>query len=168
MGLMFSSYGVDFPPAFAGQPVLYMLTVFSLLLVNLLALEWLWRTGWALWEDSHDFRHPLTIQRIVILLLVLGAVIRSGPDVIVLMRYHAETEAGRLDLYRLDNFLDSVAFIPFSLAWLVAYLAGPMLAHQLAKEPIPLHLWPTWAQIKRPVKIGVGVFAIAFALTYLR
>jgi hypothetical protein len=54
------------------------------------------------------------------------------------------------------------------MAWIASFLGAPMIMYQLERLPTPLHLFPTWEQAKRPAKIGLGVFAIAFALTFLR
>jgi hypothetical protein len=159
---------LDLPPAFDGHPVLYMATVFSLLLVMLLALEWLWRITWSFFERPAPVKAPVTVLRVIFLLLLVGAVVRSGPDLWLIMRWPQLDGAERIALMDFDNRMDAGAFIFLSLAWLVGRLGEPMLTYQLEKRPLPVHLWPTWEQMKRPLKIGMGVFAIAFALTYLR
>lgn len=158
----------DLPPPFVGQPLVFMVTLFSLLLVAMLTIEWLWRLGWSFVEQPAALKEPLTAQRLVLTLLLLAVLSRIGPDVVLMMVWHTESPAGRAAIYRIDAIMDSLAFAPFSLAWLVAYLTGPLIIHQLTKQPLPLHLWPSWVQMKRPAKIGAGVLAIAFALTYVR
>lgn len=158
----------DLPPGFEGHPGLYMATIFSLLLVNLLALEWLWRLGWSIVERPVPIRHPAAALRFVLVMLLLGAIIRSGPDLFHLMQWPRLNAAEREFWLSVDYRADSVAFVPFSLSWLVAFLGGPMIIYQLEKGPVPIHLLPTRQQLKRPAKIGAAVFAIAFALTYLR
>lgn len=158
----------DMPPSFEGHPLLYMATVFSLLLVVLLALEWLWRIIWSFFERPATLKSPTTVLRVVFLFLLLGTLVRSGPDLWLLMRWPAIPWHERLALAHFDNQLDAGAFIFLSVAWLVGRVGEPMLTYQLEKMPLPVHLWPTWQQLKRPAKIGVGVLVIAFALTYLR
>jgi len=158
----------DMPPSFMQHPLLYMATVFSLLLVVLLALEWVWRLVWSFFERPAPLKSPTTVLRLIFLFLLAGALVRSGPDLWLLMRWPGIDEQERLALAYLDNQMDAGAFIFLSLAWLIARLGDPMLTYQLEKTPLPLHLWPTREQLKRPAKIGVGVLAIAFALTYLR
>ncbi len=156
------------PPAFVEYPLLYMGTVFSLLLAALLALEWLWRLAWAVFERPAPLKSPTTVVRLILALLLVGGLLRSGPDLWLLMRWPVLTPAERLGWEIFDSQLDSTVFIFFSVAWLAFRLGEPMISYQLEKQPLPVHLWPTWRQLLRPLKIGVGVFAIAFALTYLR
>lgn len=156
------------PSSFDGHPLLYMATIFSLLLVCLLAAEWLWRIAWSFFERPASLKSPITVMRIIFSLLLVGALVRTAPDLWLLMRWPALTPVERLELADFDNQLDAGAFIFMSLAWLIARLGDPMITHQLEKKPLPVHLWPTREQLKRPAKIGVGVLAIAFALTYLR
>jgi hypothetical protein len=156
------------PPSFAGEPWLYLATVFSLLLIVLLVLEWLWRLVWSFFETPVPFKSPSMVLRTMLVLLLTGALIRSGPDLYLLMAWDSITPPARQAIAVTDNQLDAIAFVFMSLAWLIARLGEPMVEYQLRKEPLPVHLWPTWKQLKRPLKIGVGVFAIAFALTFLK
>jgi hypothetical protein len=158
----------DLPPQFEGQPFVFLLTVFALLLITLLGAEWLWRLSWSIGERPVHWKSPASALRWLLIFLLLSVVMRVGPNVVQLMSWSVSTPAQRLALYRVDNLLDGLSFIPFALGWLVAFLGGPMITFQLAKEPLPLHLWPTFQQMKRPLKIGAGVFAIAFALAYLQ
>jgi hypothetical protein len=156
------------PPAFDGQPLVFLLTVFSLLLISLLCLEWGWRLVWSFFERPEPWKTPQSALRATFVLLLLSVLFRVLPNVILLMSWGVSTPAQRFGWYKLDNMLDAASFVPFSLAWLTGYLASPIIAFQLTKQPIPLHLWPTFQQLKRPLKIGAGVFAIAFALAYLQ
>jgi hypothetical protein len=151
--------------AFAARPYVYLTTVFSLLLINLLALEWLWRLCWATVEQPRPLRHPTTALRITLILLLVSAILRAAPDTVLLMGWSEMTTESRHFWAAADNLLDAVSVFPFTLSWLVALLGGAMIVHQLENKPLPLHLWPTWTQLGRPLKIGVGVLAIASALT---
>jgi hypothetical protein len=155
-------------PSFVGAPLLQMLTTFSALLVVLLALEWLWRTLWAMRESGSAIGSPSAAMRAMVGLLLVAALLRIGPDAILYASWPDLSPRWRYGIALWDKRLDAVAFAPFSLAWLVSYLGGPMVYYQLARLPLPLHLWPTWEQMKRPLKIGVGALALAFAFTYLR
>lgn len=147
---------------------LYLTAVFFMLLGVLLALEWLWRLVWCLFERPAPLRSPHTAMRIVLIALLVGGVARVGPRLWLFMRWPTLTTPERADLYAMAAQSEIIAVAIFSVAWLLNLLGEPMITYQLEKQPLPLHLWPTWEQMKRPLKIGVGVFAIAFALTYLR
>lgn len=156
-----------YPPGLDG-PLIYLVTVWALMLGALLALEWLWRLAWSLFERPAPLRAPLTAVRVILLVLIAAGLIRTVPRLWLFMRWPILSPVERELVAVLSAQAEVAAVLLFSLAWLVAQLGEPMVKYQLEKQPLPLHLWPTWEQMKRPAKIGVGVFAIAFALTYLR
>lgn len=162
---MFQRYAYDIPGGFEGAPLLYMATLFSLFLVNLLALEWFWRVIWGMKEHPCPLNHPITIFRLMLVLIGVSIILRSFPDTIRLAFWHQLTPAGRLDMIRLGHWMRIVSVFPWSLAWLIGYLAMPMMHYQLNKQPLPVHLWPTRQQIMRPVKIGMAVLFISAAIT---
>lgn len=156
-----------YPPGL-DSPLLYLSAIFFLLLGVLLTLEWLWRLGWSFVERPHPLRTPATAVRVVLVVLLVAALVRVAPRLWLFMRWPTLTPLERADLYAMAAQGEIIAVLFFSFAWLFALLGEPMVKYQLEKEPLPMHLWPTWEQVKRPLKIGGGVFAIAFALTYLR
>lgn len=160
-------YVYDVPPGFEGQPILMMLTIFSLLMITLLSLEWMWRIAWGAHENPYPVQHPITVLRFILFCVAFQIVLRIGPDVIRFSMFKDLSPAWRHHLYTLDHILDVLSFFPLSLAWLVAFLTMDMLHYQLDKKPVPLHLWPTSRQLRRPLKIGAAVFAISAAIVYL-
>lgn len=160
---MYSQY----PPGL-DSPLLYMGAVFALMLGVLLAAEWLWRLAWSFVERPVPFKTPAMGVRIVLVLLLAGLLVRAVPRLWLFMRWPTLDPAQREAWQTLTAQAEITAVVLFSFAWLFALLGEPMIKYQLEKEPLPLHLWPTREQLKRPLKIGAGVFAIAFALTYLR
>lgn len=158
----------NYPPGFDGHPLLYLITLFSMLLTVLLALEWLWRITWAFFERPFPLKHPASVHRIIFWSLMIGLLIRIGPDVWLLMRWPTLTVHGREQIQQIDGLLDATSFVWMSAAWLIARLGDPIMQYQLEKQPLPIHLWPTARQLKRPLYIGIGVFLISFALTFLR
>lgn len=158
----------ELPPAFEGQPWLYLFTMFAQMAVALLVLEWLWRLAWSMYEQPARFRTPLNISRVILILLLFSMTCRGAGDLVFNMRYADLSPAARHWLADVDSELDGFALVPFIMAWLLDRLAGGMITFQLARLPLPMHLWPSWRQMKRPVQIGVGVFVMAFALTFLR
>jgi hypothetical protein len=156
-----------YPPGIDG-PYFYLASVFALLLGMLLALEWLWRLAWSFVEAPASPKTPLTVLRGVFVILLGAAIIRMAPQLWLYMRWPALTPAGRTEIAAFGARADFTDVVLFTLAWLAFYLAGPMLTYQLRKEPLALHLWPAREQVKRPLKIGLGVFVIAFVLTFLR
>ncbi len=156
-----------YPPGLDG-PIVYLVTVWALMLGVLLALEWLWRLVWSLFERPAPLRAPLTAVRTIMIVLIGAGLIRTLPRLWLFMRWPVLGPAEREFIAMISARFEVAAVLMFSAAWLLAQLGEPMVKYQLEKQPLPLHLWPTWQQMKRPLKIGGGVFAIAFALTYLR
>lgn len=159
-------YG-GYPPGLS-DPLLYLSTIFALLLGFLLSLEWLWRLTWSFFERPATLRSPVTFVRVVLVIMLIAGAVRIGPRLWLFMRWPRLGIEQRLDLAQLSGQMEITAVLFFVLAWLLAHVGEPLVRYQLEKEPLPLHLWPTFEQMKRPIKIGVGVFAIAFALTYMR
>lgn len=159
-------YNYDVPPGFEGHPFLFLSTLFSLLLVNIFALEWFWRILWGAWEQPHDWKHPVSTLRILLLLIGLSILFRSVPDTLRLAFWHELSPVSRLNLTTAGHFFRVVSVIPFGLAWFVGFLSMPLLHYQLDKQPLPLHLWPTRKQLQRPLKIAVAVLAISAAITF--
>lgn len=156
-----------FPPGL-DSPLLYMGAMFFMLLGVLLMLEWIWRLCWRFFERPAPLRSPETLVRSVLLVLLVAGVVRVAPRLWLFMKWPTLSPASRADLYAIAAYGEIAAVALFTGAWLVGSLAEPMVTYQLGRRPVPLHLWPTWEQLKRPLKIGAGVFAISFALTYLR
>lgn len=159
---------LELPAVYAGHQWLYLVTVFSLLLTLLLALEWLWRLVWQFFDRPFPLKHPATVVRLIILLFLVQLVTRMGPDVWLLMRWPKMGAAERVTTILVDSRMDTTSFVWMGLAWLLARLADPIIGYQLERQPLGVHLWPTAQQLKRPVYICIGVFLISFALTYLR
>lgn len=156
-----------FPPGL-DSPLLYLTTIFFMLLGALLCAEWLYRTLWKFIEQPAGLRTPTFSLRLAWSLMLGAILVRSVPRLWLFMRWPVLSPEQRYDLFQLAAQSEVVSVVLFFLAWLLALLGEPMISFQLRKQPLPMHLWPTMEQLKRPAKIIVGVFVIAFALTYLR
>jgi hypothetical protein len=164
--MMLANYVTDVPPGFEGQPLVYMMTLFSLLMITLLTLEWFWRIAWGAYERPFGIKHPVTVLRVILLLVGISVLLRVGPDIFRFALWRTLSPQARFMAFEVDHWLDMFSFIPWSLAWLAGYLGMPMMHFQLEKRPPPIHLWPTKEQLKRPLKIGMAVLLIAAAITY--
>lgn len=161
-------YYADVPPGFDGFPLLYLLSMFSIMMIVLLSLEWMWRLVWGIVERPTPIKHPSSAVRYTLIFILLGTILRTGPNLVWMSFWKDASPALRQWMLQVDSFLDSVSFIPFSIAWIIGYLGGPMIVYQLSRHPLPVHLWPTKEQITRPLKIGLSVFIIALAVVFAR
>lgn len=157
------------PPSFHGNPLFYMMAIFGLLTMTLLAANWLWRVCWCMAEDPHPLKTPVTLSRIVIACLMTAALLRGTPDAILLLRWPELSAHARLAISETDRFLDGVALIPFTAAWFLDYFVGGVVQFKLKQlPPPPVELWPQMENLKRPVKIAAGSLVIAFAVVFLQ
>jgi hypothetical protein len=157
------------PPSFDGSHVFYMMALFGLMTMVLLAMNWLWRRIWLMVEDPQPLCSPATVSRVVVILLLMTALIRGIPATVLLLKWPELGAAARLDLSQVERFLDGVALIPFGLAWVIDYLAGGVVQFQLKRRPPPgADLWPRREDLLGPVKIAAGSLAIAFAVVFLQ
>lgn len=156
------------PPSFEGNHFIYALSVFGLMTIFLLAAEWLWRSSWAMAEKPRPLRHPVTISRLVLVLILTSVVMRTTFDVVLTMAWPEMSQDYRLFVAQLDRLMDGLSAGPFFLAWLAALLGGAMIDWQLVRQPVPIDLWPTWRHLRRPAKIGGLVVLISLSVTYLR
>lgn len=163
-----ANYFYDTPAAVIGRPLLEAGTLFAYILITMLALNWAWRQVWALCEGPATLRDPGASIRWTILLLLLSALLRVVPDTVLAMSWAELTPRGRYDISTWDRVADIVSAVPFVAAWGAAYIGGPMVFFQLRREPLPLHLFPTWRQSQRPLKIALACLVLALALTFLR
>ena len=156
------------PPAFDGNSFVYAASVFGLMTVFLLASEWLWRVAWSFRERPKEMRHPVTITRCILFCLLLGILMRVTGDVVLTMAWPELTPNQRLWVAWCDRLMDAMSATPMFIAWLWSILGGAMIDWQLARLPIPINLWPTWHDLRRPATIGVLVLGISLSVTYLR
>lgn len=168
MGIMNHQLPADLPPAFMGHPMQYAMAVFGMLMLCILAVEWLWRKGWEMRERPSKMKTPLFIVRIILILLSIVPIMGAGPDLIRIIFWPDIGPEAREILTQIDRSLDASVWIVYSAAWLIAYLFFPMVEAQLKKEPLELDLWPRWRALIRPLKIGIGIAVIAFGLAYFR
>lgn len=157
----------QYPPGLDSS-LLYLSAVFFLLLGTLLALEWLWRLGWSFIEHRQPWKSPATVVRLVLVVLLIAGLVRVVPHLWLFMRWPTLAPHERAEWLSAAAQGEIAGVALFTAAWFFGQLGEPMIKYQLAKEPLPLHLWPAREQLVRPLKIGMGVFAIAFAVTYLR
>lgn len=157
-----------FPPSFDGDGLSYMWAVFGLMTVVLLCSEWLWRTLWAFRELPRPIRHPLTVLRSILSLLLFAILLGAVPDLILIMMWPELSPAAREMISVIDRRLDGCIGPVILLAWLISRLGTPMVEYQLIRLPVPINLWPDWAALRRPVWIGFLVLLVSAAVTFLR
>jgi len=157
-------------PSFDGSEGWYLFALFGLLMVTLMALNWLWRELWcALKDDVHPWNHPVTLWRGVKVGFLVAALMRGSPDAVLLMQWPEMTVDQRLTIAGIDRIMDGWAFVPFGLAFMIDYLGSGVMQHQMKRlPPPPVDLWPSKTTVKDSAKIAAGCLAIAFAVVFLQ
>lgn len=156
------------PPSFGEDKMIYFFSIFGLLTILLLMSEWLWRVTWAFFDKPHPLRHPVTVSRMIMALMLLGVLMGVGGDVFLVVAWPELSGESRLWLTRLDKVLDGASAAPFFLAWTWGIIGGAMVEWQLVRHPIPINLWPSWRDMQRPAAIGALVFFISASISFLR
>jgi hypothetical protein len=166
--------GTNLPPSLAGDSHMYVLSVFGQYGVAVIAMEWIWRNLHALIDDRRPINHPLTINRIVWLLVMVGILMRVGPHAVQTMVWPEVTPITRFRISAFARICGAISFIPMIVAWLLSLFSRFVVDYQLAREPVPkrpargepitVDLWPSWRRIRQPVLILVMVLGIAIAL----
>lgn len=170
-GLRYTNWfdnGSPLPPSFSDDRLIYFLSVFGLLTVILLMTEWLWRVAWSFFDRPQPLKHPVSVVRFILLLLLTGVLMGVAGDTALIIGWPELSPGQRLLVSQADRALDGLSAVPFFLAWLCGLLGGAMVDWQLQRHPIPVNLWPSWASLKRPLSIGALVVFIAFSVTWLR
>jgi hypothetical protein len=158
----------EFPPSLADYPIFVMISIFGLLLGTLLAAQWMHRLVTDLCDDPLPWRHPLTMDRLVKILIIGGALSRSIPRLVQVMAWSKLSPYWR-EWLSLQNWNVNVLWaLLFAAAWWIDRTAAPITSFQLRR-------WPTTAihADLRGSKIrGAGLFLavllIAFVVTYVR
>lgn len=183
-----NSFTGSIPPSFQGDHTLYMLAIFGSLLMLLLAANWVHRLIMcAIWNDPQPLRAPVTMHRLVIILILFSLLMRVSPKVFLLLQWPEISVATRQLISKVDRVMDALAIFPFFAAWMLAFITSADLARQLKGLPTVQRLPenaikleqrpPVWSvhmvkpsldDLKRPAKIAAGCLAIAFAVVYLQ
>lgn len=156
------------PASVVANPTLLAFSIFGLLGGALLSLDSIWQNVHQLIEDPHSRRHPLTIHRARIALSALGVLLFIGPDAIQFTAWPDVAPATRYAMGIVNRYLDSVAIVPFTLGWALGIYAGPTISYQLDREPIPVNLWPSWHDLRRPLWIATLLACASVALSFGR
>lgn len=168
IAVAFFENGSPFPASFQGDRWAYAFSVFGLFATALLAMEWLWRILWAFREEGMPFKHPLTLSRVVIALLLIGMLIRITPDVLLVMLWPEISPHTRAAIAFYDRVFDGLAIVPVTMAWYVGIMGAGLIEWQLARLPIREDMWPTRDKVKRSIQIGAGCLIIALTLAFVQ
>ncbi len=156
------------PASVLANPKILAWSIFGNLLGALLSADSIWRMAHQLREDPHPRWHPVTVQRVRILLSALAVLLYIGPDAVVFTTWPDVQPQTRYLIGLTNRILDGVAVFPFAAGWLLGIYSSRTIEHQLAREPVPVDLWLTWPDLKRAAWIGVLVLAASLLLSYGR
>ena len=161
-------YFADRPASVQANPTILMLSIFGLLGGTMLALETLWRVAQRAKDEPHPFRHPVTADRLMDGLRALALLLFIGPDAVLFMAWPDVAPNTRHLLSLTNRICDFLAVAPLAAAWMLGIYGQPTVDYQLRREPIPLHLWLTWQQLRRSLWIGLLLVLMSMGLSYGR
>lgn len=144
-------------PSFDGQGWLVVLNWFVMTAGFFLAVMLAGKLAWDLWACRHfdRWREPATVLRRIFLYLSLAAVLRFGAEAASLWGWNPNDPSATLAAAQAKRLLDPVSA---TLAWVAFgtfFLAYRSLVEQLRKRPLPLRMWATIPQLKKPAIVVV-------------
>lgn len=155
-------------PSVADRPIVSFISVIGLFGASTVTIDWMRRIIQNQSALPLPFNHPTTVIRGVAFLMLLSVLLREGPDTMNFMTWPDISPVHRHTLALVNRFCDGLALVPFWNAWLLWIFSGRLISYQLARQPIPVELWPGWNSLKRPMLIGILVVLIGAGLTFGR
>lgn len=152
------------PPSLGDDRVSYIFSIFGQFGVTMLALGWLWLLVTDLFEDPHRIKDPITVSRVIWILVLGGIVMRMAPDTALTMLWPEIQAPARASLAYWGRILDGLSYPIFFAAWLLERFSKNIINAQLIRQPIPVDLWPTWRRVRRPVLIIALITAVSVVL----
>lgn len=162
------AYYQPLPTAVTDDPLGYAWSLFGLMIVTFVFLQWTYSSTWRMVRYPEVYNHPRTVWRLFLLLTGISGVLRNGPDVLLWGLWTVCSPETRHWLSHWNRVLDGVSG-PFQVA--AAALLGwgvSVIEFQLGKQPIPVHLYPTWERMARPLSLLVGTMGLCLAIAFLR
>lgn len=158
-------YSADRPASAQANPIIFMFSIFGLLGGTMLALEVILRTASDAFHDRLPWQHPVTIMRLRTGLFTLALLLYIGPDAIAIICWPDVVPQTRYLIAVANRILDGAALPLFMAAWMVGIYGQQTVAYQLKRDPIPMHLWPEWSALVRPLKIAGLVLILSAGLS---
>lgn len=123
-----------------------------------------------LWVNRHSDRHdhPVTVFRVVMLLVGGGIFIRKGVAAAVLWKWNPADPAGTHAFLTVQRFLDPVADVLHLLAIGLAIATARTMIDQLRKVPWLLPIRQSFAELRIPATLAALSFIAAYGVVLTR
>jgi hypothetical protein len=158
----------SFPPSLAGLPWLAMLTVMCFWAGTLLCLQWMYSIIDDMREFPAPWTHPVTAARLVKLLLLGSALIRTIPRLVLLMTWQGLSPWWR-EFFALSSW---VVYVPwatlFIFAWWIDRTVRPVDRVMLQHYRTQPYIEVAKGEKTRGAIIIALIFVVAFATTFVR
>ena len=151
----------DFPPSFAGDEWAFGASLFSLSLLTLLPLSFIWQEL-RVWRPHRDpWRSPIGIARLCFCLLLATIFGGASGDAVTLLAWGEVSPKTMALIFRLDRVGDAMCGPLFVAASLLFLYGRETIVYQLIRESVPQKLWPTWSEMRRQVQASAMMLVIA-------
>jgi hypothetical protein len=157
-----------FPPSYHGSEFAYLFAVFGMLSTCLVGLEWLQSMIRAAIVRPAKWNEPITAQRLIYILMLTGTLMAVVPNLLSTMMWPEWSAEARATAAWWTRMMVGARAYPFIAAWIIFNFSMPVIGYQLAREPLPVELWPSWRSMLHLVWIGGLVFFIACGVTFTR
>lgn len=145
------------PPSFNGHGWLVVVNLAGFtagfVIATMLAIKMardIWRH-----RETDRLHHPVTVWRAFGGAVSLAMAVRFGPAAMVLWGWDPEQAASTAWLLTLQRLTDPVAFTLGLLALGLFEISGKGMAQHLRREPLPLRIWASRDQLRRPTCIAI-------------
>lgn len=166
--MVWFSDNIEFPPSLADKPWLHMLSVMGLLIGTLICVAWLHRLIAEAYDVRAPLRHPLSINRMITIIILTGALMRSLPNLVLVMCWRYLSPHSREMLAASNWGMNAVWAGLIIVAWWIDRTSRPVVMTQLRRAPALEVDGSLIGHKKQGVRVLVLVVIIAFATTFIK
>jgi hypothetical protein len=143
------------PPSFDGHGWLVVINLAGFTSGFIISLMLALKMARDIWLNRacDKFYHPVTVWRAFGGTVSLAMSVRFGPAAMVLWGWDPTRPSSTAWLLTLQRLTDPVAFTLGLLALAMFEISGKGMANHLKRRPLPMRLWASREQLKRPACI---------------
>ena len=150
-----------FPPSFAGDEWAFGAALFSLSLLTMLPLSFIWQEV-RVWRVHRDpLLSPIGIARMCFCLLLATIFSGASGDAATLLAWGEVSPRTMALIFRLDRLGDALCGPLFVAASLLFLYGRETIVYQLIRESVPRKMWPTWEEMRRQVQASAIMLLLA-------
>lgn len=145
------------PPSFDGHGWLVVVNLAFFTAVAIIGAMFACEQVRHLWRNRHrdTVKHPVTIWRLMGLLLFTAAALRCGAAAAMLWKWNPQDPGGTGWVLTMQRFVDPIALTFGVAAMAIFVLSARGVVDQLRREPPAKAMWLSVPQLRRPAYIAL-------------